>query len=138
MAGQDCDIETNARLIQRSTSSLVRIYHSLDFMQNHGNRKEGKEIDEVRDDQLKAAEKKLEQLSHHRVQIEAHIQELTGTKDKRRDRLGELEHKLVELHTDITEAERLRSELRQQADLAHTELKNFETAIDRLAKKTTD
>ena len=41
-----------------------------------------KEIAEVREDQLKAAEKKLEQLSHQRVQIEAHIHELTGTEEK--------------------------------------------------------
>lgn len=66
------------------------------------------------------------------------IESLRAEEEKQRERLVELEHKLVELRTDITEAERQRSDLRQQADQAHTELKNFEAAIDRLAKKTSD
>lgn len=43
---------------------------------------QSREIFEIRADQLKAAEKKIEQLSHHRAQIEAHIHELTGTEEK--------------------------------------------------------
>ena len=43
---------------------------------------ESREIAEVRADQLKAAEKKLEQLSQQRGQIEAHIQELSGAEEK--------------------------------------------------------
>lgn len=77
-----------------------------------------------------------EQERHHSLQHSIELSQ--AEEDKRRDRLSELEHKLVALRTDITEAERQRSELRQQADLAHTELKNFEAAIDRLAKKTSD
>lgn len=56
--------------------------------------------------------------------------------DKRRERLTELEHKLAELRAAIGEAERQRSELRQQADLIQTELKNHESALDRVTKKT--
>jgi len=43
---------------------------------------ECKDIAEVREDQLKAAEKKLEQLSLHRAQMEAHILELSGSEEK--------------------------------------------------------
>ncbi|MCF7790078.1 MAG: FHA domain-containing protein [Prosthecobacter sp.] len=77
-----------------------------------------------------------DQERHHALQRSIELSQ--AEEDKRRERLGELEHKLVELRTDITEAERQRSELRQQAGLAHTELKNFEAAIDRLAKKSKD
>jgi chromosome segregation ATPase len=77
-----------------------------------------------------------EQERHHALLHNIEISQ--AEEEKRRDRLGELEHKLIELRTSITEAERQRSELRQQADLAHTELKNFEAAIDRMTKKTAD
>ncbi len=77
-----------------------------------------------------------EQERHHALLHNIEISQ--AEEDKRRERLGELERRLTELRTDIAEAERQRSELRQQADLAHTELKNFEAAIDRMAKKTAD
>ncbi|WP_395743481.1 FHA domain-containing protein [Prosthecobacter sp.] len=77
-----------------------------------------------------------EQERHHAL---LHNIELSqAEEEKRRERLCELEHRLAELRTDIVEAERQRGELRQQADLAHTELKNFEAALDRLSKKTAD
>jgi chromosome segregation ATPase len=74
-----------------------------------------------------------DQERHHALQrsIEFHQAE----EEKRRERLGELERKLAEVRADITEAERQRSELRQQAELARTELKNFEAAIDRMSQK---
>jgi hypothetical protein len=55
--------------------------------------------------------------------------------EKRRERLAEMERKLAELRADIVEAERQRSTLRQQADLAQTELKNYESALERVTKK---
>lgn len=58
--------------------------------------------------------------------------------EKRRERLAELERKLAELRADIVEAERQRSELRQQADLIQTELKNHEAVLDRVMKKTAE
>jgi predicted ribosome quality control (RQC) complex YloA/Tae2 family protein len=58
--------------------------------------------------------------------------------DKRRERLAELEHKLAELRAAIGEAERQRGDLRQQADLIQTELKNHEAALDRVTKKTAE
>lgn len=77
-----------------------------------------------------------EQERHHALLHNIEISQ--AEEEKRRERLGELERRLTELRTDIAEAERQRSELRQQADLAHTELKNFEAAIDRMTKKTAD
>lgn len=70
--------------------------------------------------------------------LQRSIETSQAEEDKRRERLAGLEHRLAELRADIIEAERQRSELRQQADLAHAELKNFEAAIDRISKKTAD
>lgn len=77
-----------------------------------------------------------EQERHHALLHNIEISQ--AEEEKRRERLGEQERRLAELRADIAEAERQRSELRQQADLAHTELKNFEAAIDRMTKKTAD
>ncbi|MCX6848551.1 MAG: hypothetical protein NTY98_06500, partial [Verrucomicrobia bacterium] len=77
-----------------------------------------------------------EQERHHALLHNIEISQ--AEEEKRRERLGELERRLTELRSDIAEAERQRSELRQQTDLAHTELKNFEAAIDRMTKKTAD
>ncbi len=54
--------------------------------------------------------------------------------EKRRDRITDMERKLAELRSDITDAERQRNDLRHQADLVQTELKNYESALDRVKK----
>lgn len=87
-------------------------------------------------EQTRHLEAKIRQDQERHHALQSTIETSHAEEEKRREGLGELEHKLVELRIDIIEAERQRSELRQQADLAHTELKNFEAAIDRLAKKT--
>lgn len=69
---------------------------------------------------------------------EPHIGQAKGEEEKRRARITEMEHKLADLQTAITEAERHRSELRQQADLAHTELKNFQATLERVRKGKAD
>jgi pSer/pThr/pTyr-binding forkhead associated (FHA) protein len=89
-------------------------------------------------EQSRHLETKIRQEQERHHALLCNIETSQVEEEKRRERLSELEHKLVELRADITEAERQRSELRQQADLAHTELKNYEAAIDRVTKKTTD
>jgi len=86
-------------------------------------------------EQIRQMEAKIrqDQERHHALQRNLEIHQ--AEEEKRRERLGELERKLAELRADITEAERQRSELRQQAELARTELKNFEAAIDRVSQK---
>lgn len=86
-------------------------------------------------EQSRHLETKIRQEQERYHALLQNIETSQADEEKRRERLAELEHKLAELKTDITEAERQRSELRQQADLAHTELKNFEAAIDRAVKK---
>lgn len=75
-----------------------------------------------------------EQLSalHHKVEL------AKAEEEKRRAKIVEMEHRMAELHAGITEAERHRSDLRHQADLAHTELKNFEATHERLKKAAED
>jgi len=89
-------------------------------------------------EQSRQLEAKIRQEQERHQALLHNIEISQAEEEKRRERLAELERKLVELRTDITDAERQRSDLRQQAELAHTELKNFEAAIDRLAKKTAD
>jgi len=86
-------------------------------------------------EQIRQLEAKIrqDQERHHALQRNLEIHQ--AEEEKRRERLGELERKLTELRADITDAERQRSELRQQAELARTELKNFEAAIDRMSQK---
>lgn len=64
-----------------------------------------------------AARHELEGLATHRDQALAHLQQIRA---------------------ESVRAEAVLDTLRQQADLAHTELKNFEAAIDRMTKKTAD
>lgn len=56
--------------------------------------------------------------------------------EKRRTRLTEMEHKLAELRADISEAEHLRGELRQQADLIQSEIRNHEAALERAKRNS--
>lgn len=54
--------------------------------------------------------------------------------EKRREKITEMERKIAELRSDIADAERQRSDLRHQADLVQTELKNHEASLDRVKK----
>lgn len=74
-----------------------------------------------------------EEERYHALQRAMEISQ--AEEEKRRERLAEMERKLAELRADIVEAERQRSTLRQQADLAQTELKNYEAALERVSKK---
>ncbi len=74
-----------------------------------------------------------EEERYHALQRTMEISQ--AEEEKRRERLAEMERKLAELRADIVEAERQRSTLRQQADLAQTELKNYESALERVTKK---
>ncbi|MFN0078993.1 MAG: FHA domain-containing protein [Prosthecobacter sp.] len=83
-------------------------------------------------------EAKIRQEEERQTALLRQLEASAHEEEKRREKITELERKLAELRADIAEAERQRSELRQQADLAHTELKNYESAIDRVMKKHTD
>jgi len=74
-----------------------------------------------------------EEERYHALQRTMEISQ--AEEEKRRERLAEMERKLAELRADIVEAERQRSTLRKQADLAQTELKNYESALERVTKK---
>ena len=54
--------------------------------------------------------------------------------EKRREKIADMERKLAELRSDISDAERQRNDLRHQADLVQTELRNYESALDRVKK----
>ncbi len=122
--------------VQREESRLEQL--RLERTRHDSPHRNNAAADAIMREQSRHLETKIrqEQERHHSL---LHSIELSqAEEEKRRERLGELEHKLAELRTAVTEAERQRSDLRQQADLAHTELKNFEATIDRLAKKTAD
>jgi hypothetical protein len=52
--------------------------------------------------------------------------------EKRRERIAEMEHKLSELKSDITEHERIRSDALHAAELARKELSSLEESAERL------
>jgi chromosome segregation ATPase len=54
--------------------------------------------------------------------------------ERRREKVADMERKLAELKADIAEAERKRSDVRHQADLVQTELRNYESALDRVRR----
>ncbi len=122
--------------VQREESRLEQI--RLERMRHEAPHRASPAAEAMMREQTRHLEAKLRQDQERHHALHRSIEMSQAEEEKRRERLAELERKLVEMRADITEAERQRSELRQQADLAHTELKNFEAAIDRLAKKTTD
>lgn len=86
-------------------------------------------------EQSRHLEAKIRQEEERHHALLHNIEASQAEEEKRRERLADMERKLVELRADIAEAERQRSSLRQQADLVHTELKNYEAALDRVMRK---
>ena len=83
-------------------------------------------------------EAKIRQEEERLAAMQRHLEATGMEEEKRREKITEMERKLAELRADIVEAERQRSELRQQANLAQTELKNYEAAVDRVMKKASE
>ena len=119
--------------VQREESRLEQL--RLERVRHEAPHRASPAAEAMMREQTRQMEAKIrqDQERHHALQrsIEFHQAE----EEKRRERLGELERKLAEMRADITETERQRSELRQQAELARTELKNFEATIDRMSQK---
>jgi chromosome segregation ATPase len=137
----------------QETTLRSRLNHLRESVQREETRLEQLRLERTRQESHGRGNPAAEAMmrEHHRIlelkirQEEERHHALTRTlelsqaeEDKRRERLAELERKLVEIRADITEAERHRSELRQQADLVHTELKNHEAALDRVLKKSAE
>lgn len=122
--------------VQREESRLEQLHRER--MRHEAPHRANPAAEAMMREQARHLEAKIRQDQERHHVLQRSIEMSQAEEEKRRERLGELERKLVELRADITEAERQRSELRQQADLAHTELKNFEAAIDRITKKTAD
>ena len=88
--------------------------------------------------QSRQMEAKIRQEEERLAAMQRHLEATGMEEEKRREKITEMERKLAELRADIVEAERQRSELRQQANLAQTELKNYEAAVDRVMKKASE
>ena len=89
-------------------------------------------------EQSRQLEAKIRQEEERLAAMQRHLEATGMEEEKRREKITEMERKLAELRADIVEAERQRSELRQQANLAQTELKNYEAAVDRVMKKASE
>ena len=122
--------------VQREESRLEQLHRER--MRHEAPHRANPAAEAMMREQARHLEAKIRQDQERHHVLQRSIEMSQAEEEKRRERLGELERKLVEMRADIAEAERQRSELRQQADLAHTELKNFEAAIDRVTKKTAD
>lgn len=120
--------------VQREESRLEQL--RLERTRHETQPRPSPAADAIIREQNRRLEAKLRQDEERHHALLRNIEASQADEEKRRERLADMERKLVELRTDITEAERLRSSLRQQADLAQTELKNYESALDRVKKKT--
>lgn len=87
-------------------------------------------------EQTRHLELKLRQEEERRHSLLHNIEVAQAEEEKRRNRLTEMEHKLAELRADIAQAEQVRGDLRQQADLIQTEIKNHEAMLERAKKLT--
>lgn len=87
-------------------------------------------------EQARRLEIKIRQEEERHHSLLHNIEAARLEEEKRRARLTEMEHKLAELRADIGEAEHLRGELRQQANLIQTEIRNHEAALERAKRNS--
>jgi chromosome segregation ATPase len=122
--------------VQREETRLEQLRLERTRHESHGRANPAAEA--MMREHLRVLELKIRQDEERHHALTRTLEISQAEEDKRRERLAELERKLVEIRADITEAERHRSELRQQADLVHTELKNHEAVLDRVLKKSAE
>ncbi|MDP1587455.1 MAG: hypothetical protein Q8M07_06935, partial [Prosthecobacter sp.] len=119
--------------VQREESRLDQL--RLERARHETHPRPSPAADAMMREQSRHLETKIRQEEERHHALLHNIEASQAEEEKRRERLADMERKLAELRADITEAERQRSSLRQQADLAQTELKNYEAALDRVMKK---
>ncbi len=134
----------------QETTLRARLAHLRENVQREETRLENLRLERVRHDgqtrsspaaeamlreQIRHLELKLRQEDERHHSLQRAIEASQAEEEKRRERLAEMERRLAELRSDIVEAERQRSELRQQAELIQTGLKNHEAALDRVMRK---
>lgn len=118
--------------VRKEESRLTHLHHEQARQEIHP--RSSPAADAMLREQSRHLEAKLRQEEERHTALQHQLETTQAEEEKRREKITEMEHKLAELRADITAAERLRSETRKQADLAHTELKNFEAALDRMRK----
>ncbi|MDZ4403013.1 FHA domain-containing protein [Prosthecobacter sp.] len=120
--------------VQREESRLEQL--RLERTRHETHPRPSPAADAMMREQSRHLESKIRQEEERHHALLRNMEASQAEEEKRRERLADMERKLAEMRADITEAERQRSSLRQQADLAQTELKNYEAALDRVMKKT--
>jgi len=119
--------------VQREEARIEQL--RIERIRHDGHGRPGPAADAMLREQTRHLEARLRQDEERHHALQRAVEASQAEEEKRRERLADLERKLAELRADIVEAERLRGALRQQADLAQTELKNHEAALERVTKK---
>jgi pSer/pThr/pTyr-binding forkhead associated (FHA) protein len=122
--------------VQREETRLEQLRLERTRQESHG--RANPAADSVMREQSRQLENKIRQDEERYLALTRNLEASQVEEEKRRERLADMERKLAELRADVTEAERQRSELRQQTDLVQTELKNREAALDRILKKAAE
>ena len=123
---------TSGERVQRETMRL-------EFLRQERAREEmrlrpGPRGEAVKREQDRQLESKVRREEERFATLQRMLEAGEMEEEKRREKIAEMERKLAELRSDIVDAERQRSDLRHQADLVQTELKNHEAALERVKR----
>lgn len=119
--------------VKREETRLGHLHHERARHEIHP--RSSPAADAIMREQSRHLEVKIRQEEERVTALQRQLEATHAEEAKQREKTAEMTHKLAELRADIAAAERQRSEFRQQADLAHTELKNYEAALDRMRKQ---
>jgi hypothetical protein len=133
------EMALKARL-NRLRESVQREAVRLEFIRQERAREEarGQQPSGPGDGMMKVQERqlgaKMRQNEEQLATVQRKIELAEVEEEKRREKIAEMEHKLAELKADISESERQRSDARHQTNLAQTEMRNYESALERVKK----
>ncbi|MCE9518212.1 MAG: hypothetical protein K8R87_01380, partial [Verrucomicrobia bacterium] len=139
-SGSGQEMALKARL-NRLRESVQREAMRLEFLRQEKAREEtrvkpGPGGESIMREQDRQMESKVRREEERLATLQRKLEMGEMEEEKRREKITEMERKIAELRSDIADAERQRSDLRHQADLVQTELKNHEASLDRVKKLT--
>jgi chromosome segregation ATPase len=125
--------------VNRLRESVQREAMRLEFLRQERAREEtrnrgGQGGESMMREQDRQLESKVRREEERFATLQRKLELAEVEEEKRREKIADMERKLAELRSDISDAERQRNDLRHQADLVQTELKNYESALERVKK----
>ncbi len=139
ISGTGQEMALKAR-INRLRESVQREAMRLEFIRQERAREEarGKQGSGHGEPMMREQERqlgaKMRQNEEQLATVQRKIELAEVEEEKRREKIADMERKLAELKADIAESERQRSDVRHQTDLVQTELRNYESTLDRVKR----